>query len=254
MNNATADNRKEFLHQQMESYHLSEEQEGQLLSYYDLLVEANEHMNLTAITEFAEVIDKHFIDSFTLQKVFSFMDHFSSANDGLTMIDVGTGAGIPGIPLKIMYPNWNVILADSLQKRTNFLQQTTDALQLTGVTAVHGRAEDLGRQAGYRDHYDLCVARAVSRMSVLAELCLPFVRVGGYFVAFKGADIQQELEEAKTAIFLLGGKIRHIETFTLTGNDGEEYGRSLVVIEKMQATPKKYPRKAGTPAKDPLHA
>lgn len=242
-----------FLHQRLESYHLSEEQEGQLLSYYKLLVEANEHMNLTAITEFHEVIDKHFIDSFALQRVFPYMNLSAAEMDELSMIDVGTGAGIPGIPLKIMYPNWNVTLADSLQKRTNFLQQTTDALHLTGVTAVHGRAEDLGRRPEYRDHYDLCVARAVSRMSVLAELCLPFVRVGGCFVAFKGADIHQELEEAKTAIFLLGGKVRHVENYTLTGYNGEEYGRSLVIIEKTQATPKKYPRKAGTPAKEPLH-
>ncbi len=242
------------LHQRLEAFQLEPLQEAQLLSYYERLVEANKYMNLTAITDFSEVIDKHFIDSFELSRVFADLTGFSAAEDAISVIDVGTGAGIPGIPLKIRYPKWNVVLADSLQKRTNFLQETTDAIGLSRVTAVHGRAEDLGRKPEYRDRMDLCLARAVSRMSVLAELCLPFVRPGGYFVAYKGADVQGELEEAKTAIFLLGGKIRKVETYSWTAPNGETFGRSLIVIEKMQPTPKKYPRKAGTPGKDPLHA
>ncbi|MDA5109440.1 16S rRNA (guanine(527)-N(7))-methyltransferase RsmG [Brevibacillus thermoruber] len=221
---------------------LSARQLEQFDGYYRLLVEWNEKMNLTAITEEGQVYVKHFYDSITPAFYFSF-DQVES------VADIGGGAGFPSIPLKICFPHLNMTIIDSLNKRMTFLNHVAAELGLDGVYPVHGRAEERGQEAAYRESFDLVVARAVARLNVLAEYCLPFARVGGHFIALKGADISPELNEAKKAIKTLGGKTKKVETFQLVEEAGE---RNIVIIEKVDATPKGYPRKPGTPAKKPL--
>lgn len=221
---------------------LTQKQLHQFAQYYELLLEANKHMNLTAITDKKEVYIKHFYDSLTLAKVIS-MKRIHK------MIDVGTGAGFPAIPLKIAFPHVQMVLLDSLKKRIGFLQEVVTHLGLEEVELIHGRAEDLGKQKGYRQSFDLATARAVARLNVLAEYCLPFVRVGGLFVAMKGPQVDEEIQEAKRALHILGKTTCEKVLFTLP----EEMGsRQLVVMKKRDHTPKAYPRKAGMPAKQPL--
>ena len=222
---------------------LSDEQKSQFIKYYEMLVEKNKVMNLTAITEFDAVIEKHFLDSLALSTI---MDLHQS----LYVLDLGTGAGFPGIPLKIAFPELNIVLMDSLQKRVKFLQEVIDELGLTDIQAIHGRAEETGRNKLYREQFDLCVSRAVANITTLSEYCLPFVKEGGRFISYKSSSIDEELEEGKKGIFLLGGKVSDLHKFQLPDSDLQ---RSFVVIDKAKKTPKAYPRKAGTPSKDPLH-
>lgn len=221
---------------------LTDFMKDQFSIYYDLLYEWNKVMNLTAITEFDEVVEKHFLDSVALGA-------YLRLENKWRMIDIGTGAGFPGIPLKIMYPDLDVLLADSLNKRIRFLNEVIEKLQLTNICAVHGRAEELAHNKEYREQYDLCVSRAVANLSSLCEYCLPFVKIGGIFVAYKSSNIKEELEQSKKSIQILGGKLRKVDEFQLPDTD---YQRSFVFIDKMKSTSKKYPRKAGTPGKHPL--
>lgn len=221
---------------------LSEEQLQQFLTYYEMLVEKNKVMNLTAITEKEEVIDKHFIDSISLNKA---MD----VTKPLKILDLGTGAGFPGIPLKIAYPNLELTLLDSLNKRIKFLDEVIEALSLEGIVTIHGRAEDYAKQASYREQFDICVSRAVANLATLSEYCLPYVKEGGCFISYKSGSVEEELEQSKKAIFELGGKVKEVIAFTLPETDIE---RTFVVIEKVRKTPKKYPRKAGLPSKEPI--
>jgi len=220
----------------------SKEQQDQFIAYYEMLVEKNKVMNLTAITEFDEVIDKHFLDSIALTR-------YIDLTQPVSVIDLGTGAGFPGMPLKIMYPDLKITLADSLNKRILFLDEVIAELGLTDIQTVHGRAEDLARDPVYREQYDYCVSRAVANLSTLSEYCLPFVKIDGSFVSYKSGEIQEELTAAKKAIFLLGGHFDQVIPFRL---DGTDLGRSFVVIKKEKKTPKTYPRKSGMPTKKPL--
>ena len=222
---------------------LNEIQLCQFMRYYELLVEWNQVMNLTAITDFDEVLKKHFIDSLSLVKA---CNDFSSKS----LIDVGTGAGFPGIPLKIAFPELKVTLLDSLNKRVNFLQEVTRELELENIEAIHGRAEDFSKKEMLREKFDLCVSRAVANLSTLSEYCLPYVKVGGSFISYKSEKITEEIDEAKKAISILGGKIENQIEFMIPGSD---IYRNLVVISKIKMTPDKFPRKAGIPAKNPLN-
>lgn len=221
---------------------LSEKQKEQFQTYYELLVEWNKVMNLTGITDYEEVNEKHFVDSVSIVKAVNI-------NDVDHLIDVGTGAGFPGIPLKIIFPHLQVTLLDSLNKRIKFLNEVVDKLSITGVETIHGRAEDYAKQKEYREQYDLCVSRAVANLSTLSEYCLPFVHTGGLFVPYKSGEIEEELNHSKHAVHLLGAEIGEVVKFTLPGTD---IGRSFVKIKKVKSTAKKYPRKAGLPAKEPL--
>ena len=226
------------------SIELKENQINQFYDYFQLLVEWNKFMNLTAITEMDEVITKHFVDSLSLIKAVEEIE-----TKDYRIIDVGTGAGFPGIPLKIAFPELRITLMDSLNKRINFLNEGISRLGLEKIEAIHGRAEDLGRDPLHREQYDLCVSRAVANLSTLSEYCMPFAKVGGYFIPYKSGKIDEELGAAKHAIFLLGGSVKEVNTFLLPGTDVE---RSLVKIAKNNGTSKKYPRKAGLPSKEPL--
>lgn len=221
---------------------LTEKQIEQFEKYYELLVEWNKVMNLTGITEFDEVMQKHFVDSVAAAKYVE-MEKVNS------LIDVGTGAGFPGIPLKIIYPHLQVTLLDSLNKRIKFLEEVVDNLGLTGIETVHGRAEDAAKKAEYREQFDLSVSRAVANLASLTEYCLPFVKVGGKFVSYKSVSVDEEITQSKKAVYVLGGEIGKVEKFNLPGSDME---RALVIVEKKRSTPKKYPRKAGMPTKEPL--
>lgn len=223
---------------------LENSQINQFYQYYELLDEWNKVMNLTAITDQNEVITKHFVDSLALVKA---MGEISTKE--YKIIDIGTGAGFPGIPLKIAFPQLKITLMDSLNKRIKFLNEVIEQLGLKEITAVHSRAEDLGRDKDYREKYDLSVSRAVANLSTLSEYCMPFVKPGGFFISYKSGKIEEELSSAKHAIFLLGGKVNRIESFTL---DGAEAERTLIKIEKVSEISKRYPRKAGVPGKEPL--
>lgn len=211
-------------------------------TYYRLLVEWNQKMNLTAITQPEEVAVKHMVDSLSCYEP----DIFSP---GVSLIDVGTGAGFPGLPLKIYQQDIALTLMDSLNKRLNFLQEVIGQLGLTGVTTVHARAEEGGRQKQHREVYQLAVSRAVARLNVLCELCLPFVKPGGWFVALKGAQYEEEVSQAAAAITKLGGKVENIKPVALPGLTDK---RAVIYIKKVAVTPASYPRKAGTPEKKPL--
>lgn len=221
---------------------LTDFQIQQFLVYYEMLTEWNQFVNLTAITEYDEVMKKHFIDSISLCKAF---DISKSAS----CIDVGTGAGFPGLALKIAYPELEFTLLDSLNKRIQFLDAVIDKLSLTGIKTVHGRAEDFAKPGKLRESFDLCVSRAVANLSTLSEYCLPFVKKDGYFISYKSEKITEEMEAAQNAISILGGEVKEQVEFILP--DSNIY-RNLFVIEKRKETPKKYPRKAGLPGKEPL--
>lgn len=220
----------------------SGEQKEQLITYYEMLIEKNKVMNLTAITEFEDVLEKHFLDSISVSRYVDFTAE-------LSVIDLGTGAGFPGMPLKIMFPNLSITFADSLNKRILFLNEVIDALKLEGVQTVHSRAEDLAVDCNYREQYDYCLSRAVANLSTLSEYCLPFVKLGGTFISYKSGEIDEELSAAKKAIHLLGGQVKDVISFQL---DGTDFGRSFVMIQKNKKTPKAYPRKSGMPSKKPL--
>lgn len=209
-------------------------------TYYDMLIDRNKVMNLTAITEFDEVMDKHFLDSVYLFRSIKLEADYK-------LIDIGTGAGFPGIPLKIVFPELKITLLDSLNKRVGFLNDVIAELNLNDIEAIHGRAEDIARDKLYRASYDIAVSRAVANLSTLSEYCLPFVKIGGKFVSYKSGDCADEVDNAKSAIHLLGGKINKIDEFSYSNNS-----RSFIVIDKVMNTSNKYPRKAGLPSKKPL--
>lgn len=221
---------------------LSDGQLNQFATYFRLLVEWNEKINLTALTAEEDVYLKHFYDSISA----AFYYDFSKKQH---ICDVGAGAGFPSIPLKICFPHLEITIVDSLQKRIHFLNHLASELQLSNVSFYHSRAEDFGRKAEFREQFDLVTARAVARMSVLSELCLPLCKVNGVFIALKGAQSEEELEEAKIAINVLGGEMVNNQSFTLPEENSE---RSIVLIKKSKKTPKKYPRKAGMPNRSPI--
>lgn len=221
---------------------LSERQLNQYETYYNTLVEWNEKMNLTAITDKEEVYLKHFYDSISASFYFDF-------KKPLSICDVGAGAGFPSIPIKIAFPEIHVTIVDSLNKRIGFLEHLAKELQLENVRFIHDRAETFGQKSEHRENYDVVTARAVARMSVLSELCLPLVKMDGTFIAMKAANAQDELNAGKKAIAVFGGKIEETFSFTLPFEESE---RNIIIIKKFKATPKKYPRKPGTPNKSPI--
>lgn len=255
---------------------LTQKQAEQFQKYAELLVEWNSFMNLTAITEFENIVLKHFVDSVAYTLFENSSDIFSSNGSSSkcfmkivsretkasntinnvsretsteTMIDVGTGAGFPGIPLKIIYPQWKVTLLDSLNKRVRFLNTVISELGLTDIQAIHGRAEETAQIYDFREKYTLCVSRAVANLATLSEYCLPFISVGGRFISYKSDNVNEELKSAGQAIQILGGQLVDKKSFVLPGTDIQ---RSLILIKKVKSTPKNYPRKAGTPGKNPL--
>ena len=229
-------NNKEYLVERLKKakIEISDQQCYQLLQYYELLVERNKVMNLTAITEFKEVVDKHFVDSLALIALFGGQNETKAAVLGKSMIDLGTGAGFPGIPLKIVFPELKIVLLDSLNKRIMFLNDVINELGLENIDAYHGRAEEFGRQKNYREQFDFCVSRAVANLSTLSEYCLPFVKVGGSFIAYKSGSIEQEVNEARRAVRVMGGNLIEVKSFLLPQTDIE---RTLVHIKKSDQTP-----------------
>lgn len=221
---------------------LSENQINMFINYYIYLIEQNNRMNLTNITSEKEVAIKHFIDSLSCVLI---EESFFNKK----VVDVGTGAGFPGIPVKILYPEIKLYLIDSQKKRVQFLYRLVELLTLKDVNIGHDRVEILGRNINYRDSFDICLARAVSSLNVLSELCLPFLKIGGLFITQKGPDVKSEVDNLINALELLGGRIKYIKKIKLPFI---EDGRSLVVIEKIKDTPEKYPRRVGIPGKRPL--
>lgn len=221
---------------------ISSGQIEQFIMFYEMMVDTNKVMNLTSVTEPKEVIDKHFIDSLAIKKIYNL-------NRNVSVIDVGTGAGFPGIPLKIIFPDIQIVLLDSLNKRVKFLNEVVAALGLKGVRCIHERSEDAARDKEYRESFDLCVSRAVANLSTLSELCIPFIKVGGRFISYKAGNSKQEIEEANGAVKRLGGRIKGITEFLLPDT---KFDRVFVEIEKIKNTGNKYPRKAGMPSKQPL--
>lgn len=235
---------KELLREGCNQFNISinEDQINQFFDYKSILLEWNEKMNLTAIQEEKDIVVKHFLDSISC----CLMAELKSTG---SIIDVGTGAGFPGIPLRIMLPDIKLTLLDSLNKRINFLREVCTTLKLTNVSFVHGRAEDMGQSKLYREKFDCAVARAVAPLNVLAEYCLPFVKVGGYFVCQKGPQLEEEMQEARKAINVLGGEVVKQEIIKLPFSD---ISHRIVVIRKVRQTPTNYPRKAGKPSKEPI--
>lgn len=221
---------------------LNERQKEQFDRFYELLTEWNKVMNLTGITEYEEVNEKHFVDSLAVVKAVD-MSRIQS------VIDIGTGAGFPGIPLKIAFPHLHITLLDSLNKRIKFLNTVIEELGLNDIHTIHGRAEDFAKQAAYREQYDLCVSRAVANLPTLLEYCIPYIRVGGIYISYKSSEIDEELKQSQKAIRILGGTLEEVLKFTLPES---EISRSFVKIRKEKHTEKKYPRKAGLPGKEPL--
>ena len=214
----------------------------QYVTYYEMIVEKNKVMNLTAITDFEEFVDKHFADSLSLIKTVDLSKvHY--------VMDVGTGAGFPAIPLKIAFPHLQITMLDSLQKRMLFIDQVVNELQLSNMKTIHGRAEEIGHDPRYREKHDLCVSRAVANLSTLSEYCIPFVKKGGFFISYKSGGSLEEIQEAEKAIKVMGGKRNQLCQFTLPDTD---ITRILVPVKKIAPTPKKYPRKAGMPNKSPI--
>ena len=221
---------------------LNKEQLCQFMSYFELLVEWNQVMNLTAITDFEEVCKKHFTDSLSLVKAYKI-------NASISVIDVGTGAGFPGIPLKIAFPDIEIILLDSLHKRVDFLKTVIDNLGLKKIEALHGRAEDYAKEKNFREQFDLCVSRAVSNLSTLSEYCIPYVKIGGHFISYKSEKLSEEKKDAEYAISVLGGEIEDQISFQIPNSD---INRNLLIVRKKKETPANYPRKAGLPLKKPI--
>ena len=218
------------------------EQCDKLYRFYEMVTEKNKVMNLTAITDYEEFVIKHFVDRLMITKV---MDMTGT----MTVLDIGTGAGFPGVPIKIVYPETKVLLLDSLNKRLNFLNEVIEELDLKDIATIHSRAEELQAKGEYRENFDLCVSRAVSALPTLSEYCLPYVKLGGKFIAYKATGADEEIEASKTAIRVLGGEIKETTHFTIKDTD---YIRVLISIEKVKNTPKKYPRSGGKPSKNPL--
>ncbi len=245
------ENRKEYdltqFKNDLKELHLDLDQEQicRFIRYYELLVEWNSFMNLTAITEFDEVMKKHFIDSLSLIKAYE----LKNKGRGLSLIDVGSGAGFPGIPLKIVFPDMKVTLLDSLKKRIHFLDQVISELNLKDVKTIHGRAEDYAKPGKLREKFDLCVSRAVANLSTLSEYCIPFVKMNGRFICYKSEKLLEELPYADRAIFVLGGKMEKKIDYKLPFSD---IYRNLLVIKKVKRTPLQYPRKTGLPSKEPI--
>ena len=223
------------------SIHLNDIQIQQFIDYYELLVEKNKLMNLTSITEFNEVIRKHFLDSLSIVKIYRPMDE--------KILDLGTGAGLPGIPIKIAFPETSIVLMDSLNKRIGFLNELIEKLNLSNIIAIHGRAEDYGRNDLYRESFDICTSRAVAKLSALSEYCIPFVKKGGSFISYKSGSIADEIKESAKAIKILGGTVVNKKEFELPLTD---ISRTLIQVKKTNITPDKYPRTAGKPTKEPL--
>lgn len=227
---------------QNEGLQFDEDKYKMFMLYKDLLKEWNEKINLTAIIEDEEIITKHFIDCI---KAFEFLPLKEAKN----IIDIGTGAGFPGIPIKIMKPDMKVVLLDSLKKRVTYLQEVCCQLKLQNIEQIHGRAEDFGKLPEYRERFDITISRAVANLTVLSELCIPFTKIGGYFVSLKGPSVDDEIRTSKNAINILGGKLEDVIKINIEGTDLKH---NLVIIKKVKSTPKQYPRKAGTAAKKPL--
>ena len=228
---------------------LSERQLSQFVTYYKLLIEWNEKINLTAITEYEDVCVKHFLDSGSIVKLFSSYKEASDFFKDKTMIDVGTGAGFPGICLKILFPDLKLTLMDSLDKRIKFLNEVIKELSLEKIETVHARVEEFAKKSEFREQFDFATARAVASLPVLSEYCLPFVKVEGEFIAYKSEKADEEVSLSQNAFSVLGGKLKKNVSFVLPGTD---YKRAIIVIEKEKSTPSGYPRKAGTPVKKPL--
>lgn len=223
---------------------LTEKQITQFYEFYVNLIQTNRTLNLTAVTDLEGVVYKHFLDSLLIVKAVPEL-----LSKSYRVMDIGTGAGFPGIPLAIAFPEWKLTLNDSLQKRLGFIIEVCEKLGLTNVELVHGRAEDLGQQPKYREQYDLCVSRAVANLSTLSEYCIPFIHTHGLFIPYKSGKTRDELGNARHGIQLLGGKLRNTVEFTVGPEKAE---RTFPVIEKVSSTPKNFPRKAGVPAKKPL--
>lgn len=219
---------------------LNKKQLNQFYEYMNLLLDWNEKINLTAITEPEEIILKHFVDSLTIAKYIE---------KGQSLVDVGTGAGFPGIPLKIYREDISIMLLDSLNKRINFLNEVIEKLDLKHITTIHSRVEEFGKNRKYREKFDVATSRAVANLATLSEYMLPLVKIGGKSICMKGPEISQEIENSKRAIKILGGRVEKIDEFELASTNNK---RNIITILKIEKTPEKYPRKPGTPAKEPI--